>query len=116
MKVLTKQNTKLSSEMSFLNKSSADIRISSLTLQYSVGEVVNNCSLYLGPIFNSPILRNVTSGTKVSLLDLCNSSDDLWYEVKLIVSDTFNIKGYVRKEFIKEINTIDTSNKYYLKN
>ncbi len=54
------------------------------------------------------MLRIVHSGVKLEILDLCESFDTFWYEVKIICDETVNLKGFIKKEFVKELETVET--------
>ena len=112
LRVLAKQNKDLTAQVNTLNRPVDNLKIFYHPLNYLHGEITNRTSLYLSPIYNSPVLRIVHSGVKLEILDLCESFDTLWYEVKIICDETVNIKGFIKKEFIKELETVETGLMY----
>jgi len=112
LRVLAKQNKDLTAQVNTLNRPVDNLKIFYHPLNYLHGEITNRTSLYLSPIYNSPVLRIVHSGVKLEILDLCESFDTLWYEVKIICDETVNLKGFIKKEFVKELETVETGLMY----
>lgn len=112
LRVLAKQNKDLTAQVNTLNRPVDNLKIFYHPLNYLHGEITNRTSLYLSPIYNSPVLRIVHSGVKLEILDLCESYDTLWYEVKVICDETVNIKGFIKTEFVKELETVETGLMY----
>lgn len=115
-RVLTRQNSSLTTQLNSMNKPMDNIQIYSKTTPYSAGYTLNRCSLYIAPLSNSAILRSVASNTKIKITDYVEVYELSWYEVKLIINETVNIKGYIREEFIKGVDVVETkivSTKYY---
>jgi len=108
LRVLAKQNKDLTAQVNTLNRPVDNLKIFYHPLNYLHGEITNRTSLYLSPIYNSPVLRIVHSGVKLEILDLCESFDTFWYEVKIICDETVNLKGFIKKEFVKELETVET--------
>jgi hypothetical protein len=108
LRILAKQNKELTAQVNTFNRPSDNLKVYYHPNAYFHGEVSSRCTLYISPTYNSPVLRILHSGTRVEILDLCESYDTLWYEVKIITDETINIKGFVKKEFIKELETIET--------
>lgn len=108
IRMLTRQNHGLASQINSINKPTDNIKIYYKTTPYKVGYTKNNCSLYISPLSNSHILRSVPFNTKVEIIDLVEIYEMYWYEVKLITSETTNIKGFIREEFIKGIDVVET--------
>jgi len=112
IRMLTKQNRELTTKMNILTKPSDNIKIYYHALPSFSGEITTRCPLFLCPIYNSQVLRNISTNTKVELLDLVEVQDTLWYEVKIISNENFNLKGYVKKEFIRELQSVETAVMY----
>lgn len=108
LRVLAKQNKDLTAQINTLNRPIDNLKILYHPINYLHGEIANRTSLYLSPLYNSPVLRIIHSGVRLEILDLCESYDTLWYEVRIICDETVNIKGFVRKEFVKELETVET--------
>lgn len=109
IRMLTKQNRELTTKVNTLTKSYDTLKVSYLALPSITGEIIASCPLFLSPIYNSPILRTLPSSAKVELLDLIEIQDTLWYEVKMISNESFNLKGFIKKEFIHELQCLDTT-------
>lgn len=112
LRVLAKQNKDLTAQVNTLNRPVDNLTIFYHPLNYLHGEITNRTSLYLSPLYNSPVLRIIHSGVKLEILDLCESCDTLWYEVKIICDETVNLKGFIKKEFVKELETVETGLMY----
>jgi hypothetical protein len=105
---MAKQNKDLTSQINILNRPVDNLKVLYHPLNCLHGEITSRTSLYLSPLYNSPVLRVIHSGARLQLLDLCETYDTLWYEVKLIIDDNINIKGFVKREFVKELETVET--------
>ncbi|GEM_PF-313942 len=108
VRILSKQNNNLTSQINIINKPNDNLKVYYRPITFDTGEVVKRCSLHISPLSNSPILRSLSIGGKVEIVDTMEALETLWYEVKVITSDTVNIKGFVRQEFIKELQIVET--------
>lgn len=108
VRVLTRQNHGLTTQLNSINKPTDNIKVYYKSTPYSAGYILKSCSLYIAPLSNSPILRSLSYNTKLEILDLVEAYEMSWYEVKLILSETVNIKGFVRQEFINGVDIIET--------
>lgn len=116
LRILTRQVNGLNSELGAMNKSMSNIKVYYHPLSFRNGEIIRRCSLYIAPLSNSAILRTVTNGTKVEIIDSVESLEIMWCEVILLINDNVNLKGFIRQEFIREIQMVPTSvteNRYY---
>ncbi len=116
IRVLTRQNHGLTTQLNSINKPTDNIKVYYKSNPYNAGYISKSCSLYIAPLSNSPILRSLSYNTKVEILDLVEAYEMSWYEVKLISSETVNIKGFVRQEFINGVDVVETqivSKKFY---
>jgi len=108
VRVLTKQNNSLTSQLNTINKPNETLKVYSRPIRFNTGEAIKRCSLYISPLSNSPILRSIPSNSRVAILDAVEALETLWYEVRVITSDSVNTKGFVRQELIKELQIIET--------
>lgn len=116
VRVLTRQNHGLTTQINSINKPTDNIKVYYKTTPYSAGYILRPCSLYIAPLSNSAILRSLPTNTKVQILDLVEAYEVSWYEVKLILNETVNIKGFVREEFVNGVDVVQAeivSRKYY---
>lgn len=109
VRILTKQVNTLTAQLGSFNKASDNIQVFYNSFSFETGEVIRKCSLYLSPLSTSIILRSLASGTKVQIIDSVEALETLWYEVKVLSTETINIKGFVRQEFIKELQVVESS-------
>lgn len=108
VRVLTKQNNSLTSQLNTINKPNDSLKIYYHPVKFYTGETLKRCSLYISPLSNSPIIRSISMNTKVEVLDAVEALETLWYEIRIITSDNVNTKGFVRQELIKELQVIET--------
>lgn len=108
VRVLTKQNNSLTSQLNTINKPNETLKVYYRPIRFNTGETIKRCSLYISPLSNSPILRSIPSNSRVAILDAVEALETLWYEVRVITSDSVNTKGFVRQELIKELQIIET--------
>lgn len=108
VRVLTKQNNSLTSQLNTINKPNDSLKIYYHPIKFYTGETLKRCSLYISPLSNSPIIRSISMNTKVEILDAVETLETLWYEIRVITSDNVNTKGFVRQELIKELQVIET--------
>jgi len=108
VRVLTKQNTSLTSQLNTINKPNETLKVYYRPVRFNTGETLKRCSLYISPLSNSPILRSIPSNSRIAILDAVEALETLWYEVKIITSDTVNTKGFVRQELVKELQVVET--------
>jgi hypothetical protein len=108
VRVLTKQNNNLTSQLNTINKPNDTLKVYYRPIRFNTGETIKRCSLYISPLSNSPILRSIPSNSRVAIIDAVEALETLWYEVRVITSDTVNTKGFVRQEMIKELQIIET--------
>ncbi|MEG0772518.1 hypothetical protein [Clostridium sp.] len=108
LRVMAKQNKDLTAQINIINRPVDNLKVLYHPINHLHGEITSRTSLYLSPLYNSPVLRIIHGGTRLQLLDLCETYDSLWYQVKLILDDNINIKGYVKREFVKELETVET--------
>lgn len=108
VRVLTKQNNNLTSQLNTINKPNDTLKVYYRPIRFNTGETIKRCSLYISPLSNSPILRSIPSNSRVAIIDAVEALETLWYEVRFITSDTVNTKGFVRQELIKELQIIET--------
>lgn len=116
VRVLTKQINGLNAQLGALNKAFENIKIYYHPISFDTGETLRKCSLYISPLSNSPIIRTILPGTKVQIIDSVETLEILWYEVKVLCSETTNIKGFIRQEYVKGLQVVTTnivSSKYY---
>lgn len=115
-RVLSRQNSGLTAQINSINKPSDNIQIYYKTKAYNAGYTSRPCSLYISPLSNSSILRSVPGNTKLELTDYVEAYELSWYEVKLIINETVNIKGFIREDFITGVDIVETkvvSKRYY---
>lgn len=108
VRVLTKQNNSLTSQLNTINKPNETLKVYYRPVRFNTGETLKRCSLYISPLSNSPILRSIPSNSRIAILDAVEALETLWYEVRIITSDTVNIKGFVRQELVKELQVVET--------
>lgn len=108
VRVLTKQNNSLTTQLNTINKPNDSLKIYYHPIKFYTGETLKRCSLYISPLSNSPIIRSISMNTKVEILDAVETLETLWYEIRVITSDNVNTKGFVRQELIKELQVIET--------
>lgn len=108
VRVLTKQNNNLTSQLNTINKPNGSLKVYYRPIRFNTGETLKRCSLYISPLSNSPIIRSIPANTKVEILDAIEVLETLWYEIRVITSDTVNTKGFVRQEFVRELEIIET--------
>lgn len=115
VRVLTKQINGLTSQVNNINRPNDNIRVYYSPVTFNTGEVMRRCSLYISPLSNSTILRQLTSGTKVKIIDSVEVLETLWYEVHVLCADNSNTRGFLHQDCIKELKTVETqivSNRY----
>jgi len=108
VRVLTKQNNSLTSQLNTINKPNETLKVYYRPVIFNTGETLKRCSLYISPLSNSPILRSIPSNSRIAILDAVEALETLWYEVRIITSDTVNTKGFVRQELVKELQVVET--------
>lgn len=108
VRVLTKQNNSLTSQLNTINKPNETLKVYYRPVRFNTGETLKRCSLYISPLSNSPILRSIPSNSKIAILYAVEALETLWYEVRIITSDTVNTKGFVRQELVKELQVVET--------
>ena len=108
VRVLTKQNNNLTSQLNTINKPNETLKVYYRPVRFNTGETLKRCSLYISPLSNSPILRSIPSNSRIAILDAVEALETLWYEVRIITSDTVNTKGFVRQELVKELQVVET--------
>jgi len=109
LRILSKQNKEFAAQLNNLNKPADNLKVYYHPTSHLHGEITSRTSLYLSPTHNSPVIRILHGGIKLQIVDLCETYDTLWYEVKVITDEIVNIKGFVKKNFVKELDTIETS-------
>lgn len=115
-RVLSRQNSGLTAQINSINKPTDNIQIYYKTKYFNAGYTSRPCSLYIAPLSNSAVLRSISSNTKLEITDFVEAYELSWYEVKLIINETVNIKGYIREDFITGVDVVETqsvSKKYY---
>ena len=116
IRVLTRQNNSLTAQINSINKPKDNIKIYCKTKPFNAGYTSRPCSLYIAPLSNSSILRSLSSNTKLEIIDYVEAYELSWYEVKLILNETVNIKGFIREDFVTGIDMVEThavSKRYY---
>lgn len=116
IRVLSRQNNGLTAQINSINKPTDNIQIYYKAKPYNAGYTSRPCSLYIAPLSNSAILRSLPSNTKLEIADYVEAYEISWYEVKLIINETVNIKGFIREDFIIGVNVVETqsvSKRYY---
>ncbi|GAA0771943.1 hypothetical protein GCM10008908_17210 [Clostridium subterminale] len=108
VRVLTKQNNSLTSQLNTINRPNETLKVYYRPVRFNTGETLKRCSLYISPLSNSPILRSIPSNSKIAILYAVEALETLWYEVRIITSDTVNTKGFVRQELVKELQVVET--------
>lgn len=109
LRVLSRRNSELLSKLKTFNTPLENLIISYLPVYSYHGEIKNSTLLYIAPLLNSAIVRNVSQRTKVQIIDCCEVYNIIWYEVKVIIqSQNKNIKGFVMKSDVKELEIVET--------
>lgn len=109
VRILSKQVSTLTSQVSSANKASDSLQVFYSSYPFETGEILRKCSLQIAPLSSSNVLRILNSGTKVQVFDAVEALETLWYEVRVLSQDTINIKGFVRQEFVKELRIVETT-------
>ena len=65
VRVLTKQNNSLTSQLNTINKPNDSLKIYYHPVKFYTGETLKRCSLYISPLSNSPIIRSISMNTKI---------------------------------------------------
>lgn len=115
-RVLSRQNSGLTSQINSINKPTDNIKIYYKTKPFNAGYTTRPCSLYIAPLSNSAILRSLSSNMKLEITDYVEAYELSWYEVKLIINETVNIKGFIREDFVTGVDVVETqvvSKRYY---
>lgn len=115
-RVLSRQNNGLTAQINSISKPTDNIQIYYKTKQYNAGYTSRPCSLYIAPLSNSAVLRSVSRNTKLEITDFVEAYELSWYEVKLIINETVNIKGYIREDLVTGVDVVETqavSKRYY---
>lgn len=115
-RVLSRQNSGLTSQINSINKPTDNIQIYYKNKPYNAGYTTKPCSLYIAPLSNSAILRSLSSNIKLEITDYVEAYELSWYEVKLIINETVNIKGFIREDFVTGVDIVETqvvSKRYY---
>jgi len=99
----------LLSKLKTFNTPLENLIISYLPVYSYHGEIKNSTLLYIAPLLNSAIVRNLSRGVKVQIIDCCEVYNIIWYEVKVIIqSQNKNIKGFVMKSDVKELEIVES--------
>jgi len=109
LRVLSRRNSELLSKLKTFNAPLENLIISYLPVYSYHGEIKNSTLLYIAPLLNSAIVRNLSRGVKVQIIDCCEVYNIVWYEVKVIIqSQNKNIKGFVMKSDVKELEIVES--------
>jgi len=109
LRVLSRRNSELLSKLKTFNTPLENLIISYLPVYSYHGEIKNSTLLYIAPLLNSAIVRNLSRGVKAQIIDCCEVYNIVWYEVKVIIqSQNKNIKGFVMKSDVKELEIVES--------
>ena len=87
LKIISKQNREFKSKIASSHSADGPIIIKYKQPLFKTGTTKENCSLYLSPLENSPVLSNVVKDTPVEIQDSAEIFDIIWYEVSSKISD-----------------------------
>ncbi|WP_300382413.1 hypothetical protein [Clostridium sp.] len=65
---------------------------------YKSGIVNSNSNLFIAPLSNSNVLRNLTQTTEVSILDFSEINTDTWYYVNIPNFNNINSRGWINSK------------------
>lgn len=65
---------------------------------YRSGIVNSNSDLFIAPLSNSNILRNLKESTEVSILDFSEVNNDTWYYVNIPNFNNINSRGWINSK------------------
>ena len=108
LKIISRQNREFKSKITSSRSAEGPIIIKYKQPLFKTGTTKENCSLYLSPMENSPILSNVVKNTIVEIQDSAEIFNIAWYEVSLKSQTNINNKGWIKKDSI--ITLDDTVN------
>ena len=98
LKVISRQNRDFKSKISNSRNDDGPIIIKYKPPLFKTGTTKDNCSLYLSPMENSPILSNVVKNTFIEIQDSAEILNISWYEVSLKSQTNINNKGWIKKD------------------
>ncbi|WP_410506284.1 hypothetical protein ACER0A_013435 [Haloimpatiens sp. FM7315] len=102
--LVTKQNDSLKNKTLTVKKAES-INITYYAPKYKLGLILNNCSLYLSPLEDSPVLNSLKENTKVYILDRAEVNSNAWFYINLYSEENVNNKGWIKDQnlsFIEE--------------
>jgi len=100
--VLTNQTDNLKSKINKNQKIHSLSDIKYMDPIYRNGYTTDNCSLFLIPLLDSPVVYKCTRPIKVNVTFLADVSKDIWYEVIVTVNNVM-LKGWLKEADIKLI-------------
>jgi hypothetical protein len=108
LKITSMQNREFKSKITSARNTEGPIIIKYKQPLFKTGTTKENCSLYLSPMENSPILSNVVKNTELEIQDSAEVFNISWYEVSLKSQTNINNKGWIKKDNIVTVD--DTVN------
>ena len=109
LKIISKQNRDFKSKISSARDAEGPIIIKYKQSVFKAGTTKENCTLYLSPLENSPVLSNVLKNIPVEIQDCAEILDISWYEILLKSQTNINNKGWIKRDSIlTQDDTVNT--------
>ncbi|MCB2294902.1 hypothetical protein LGK95_15550 [Clostridium algoriphilum] len=108
LKIISRQNREFKLKIETSRNAQGPIIIKFKPPLFKTGTTKESCSLYLGPMDNSPILSAIVKNTTVEIQDSAEVFNISWYEISLKSQTNINNKGWIKKASITTID--DTVN------
>ena len=97
LKVVSRQNREFKSKIASAHNAEGPIIIKYKVPLFKEGTTKENCSLYLSPMENSPVISNIVKNIDVEIQDFAEIFDIAWYEISLKSQTNINNKGWIKK-------------------
>ncbi len=108
LRIISMQNREFKLKIESSRNSEGPIIIKYKPPLFKTGTTKENCSLYLSPMDNSPILSAIVKNTTAEIQDSAEIFNISWYEISLKSQTNINNKGWIKKASITTID--DTVN------
>lgn len=89
-------------------KNNNNINVKFLTPTSKAGITNTNISLYLAPLYDSPIIKNINIRMEASILDSAQIDNEIWFYVTLPIDSNINSRGWLNKN---DFSTIYSNSK-----
>lgn len=99
--------------------SNTENNLNNITIKFSIpiynrGSVKANSKLYLSPLLNSNILKEINSTMEISILDCAEINNETWFYINTPSNNNINSRGWINSNdisiFYSNTSSLDKTN------